>query len=227
MKIGIVIAIVRELKAFLDSAYDVEVIKEKYHEVYKTMINGNDVFAVRSGYGEIDAAAATQLLISKYDCEVILNFGVVGALDKSLKVDDLFVVRNSCNYGYDVSPIDPVKEHQYEEFEDIFIPFDAGLISEVKKLYPDIKEANCASSDRFVEDKELKISLNRDLGCNICDMESAAIGRISYLNGVKALSIKCISDTFDGDGGDFNTNVTKSAAKAFDLMLRYILSINA
>lgn len=225
MKIGIVIAIARELKAFLESEFEIKIIKDHYHEIYSTNINGNEVYAVKSGYGEIDAAAATQLLISKYDCEIILNFGVVGAIDRALKVDDLFVVTKTVNYGFDVSPIDPVKMHQYEEFEDEFIPLDAGLIAELKEMYPSIKEAACASSDRFVEDKALKIDLNTRLGCNICDMEIAAIARICYLNNVKALSIKCISDTFDGDGGDFNTNVTRSADKAFKLMKQFILSL--
>lgn len=225
MKIGIVIAIARELKAFLESDFQITVIKDHYHEIFKTEINGNEVYALKSGYGEIDAAAATQVLISKYDCEIILNFGVVGALDRALRVDDLFVVTKTCNYGYDVSPIDPVKEHQYEEFSDEYIPLDAGLINDVKALFPSIKEAVCASSDRFVEDKALKLDLNSRLGCNICDMEIAAIARIAYLNNVRALSIKCISDTFDGDGGDFNTNVSRSADKAFKLMKEFILSI--
>lgn len=217
MKIGIVIAIARELKSFLESDFTIETIEKNGREVYKTVVNSNEVFAVKSGYGEIDAAAATQLLITGFDCEVILNFGVTGALDRTSKVDDLFVVTKAINHDYDVSPIDPVKLHQYEEFSDEFIPMDQGLIEFAKSLYPNLRDAVVASGDRFVVLPEDKTAL-AGLGCNICDMEIAAIARISYLNGVRALSIKCISDTFDGDGGDFNENVTKSANKAFKLM---------
>ena len=217
MKIGIIIAIARELKSFLESDFIIEIIEKNGREIYKTTVNGNEVFAVKSGYGEIDAAAATQLLITGFDCEVILNFGVTGALDRTSKVDDLFVVTKAINHDYDVSPIDPVKPHQYEEFSDEFIPMDQGLIDFAKSLYPNLRDAVVASGDRFVVLSEDKMAL-ASLGCNICDMEIAAIARISYLNGVRALSIKCISDTFDGDGGDFNENVTKSANKAFKLM---------
>ncbi|MBO4446396.1 MAG: 5'-methylthioadenosine/S-adenosylhomocysteine nucleosidase, partial [Clostridia bacterium] len=209
MKIGIVIAIARELKAFLESDYEIETIKDKSKEVYKTNINNNDIYAIKSGYGLIDAAAATQFLITKYGCDVILNFGVTGALTRDLKVDDLFVVTKTINHDYDVSPIDPVKVNQYEEFPDEFIPLSEELIQKAKSIYPDLKEAIDASGDRFIETKEDKINL-ANKGCNICDMEIAAIARTAYLNNVKALSIKCISDTFDGDGGDFNTNVTNS-----------------
>lgn len=217
MKIGIVIAIARELKSFLESDFEIETLNLNNREIYKTKVNDNEVYAVKSGYGEIDAAAATQLLITGFGCETILNFGVTGALDRSLKVDDLFVVTKTINHDYDVSPIDPVKLHQYEEFEDEFIPLDKGLIDFAKSLYPQLKDAVDASGDRFVYLTEDKINLN-NLGANICDMEIAAIARICFLNGVKCLSIKCISDTFDGDGGDFNTNVTNSANKAFKLM---------
>ena len=217
MKIGIVIAIARELKSFLESDFEIETIKKNNREIYKTLVNGNEVYAVKSGYGEIDAAAATQLLITAFDCDVILNFGVTGALDRALKVDDLFVVTKALNHDYDVSPIDPVKPHQYEEFSDEFIPLDKGLVDFAKSLYPNLKEASVASGDRFVVETSDKINLG-NLGCNICDMEIAAIARICFLNGVRCLSIKCISDTFDGDGGDFNTNVTNSANKAFKLL---------
>lgn len=217
MKIGIVIAIARELKAFLESNYSIEVINEGAKEVYKTQINNNELYAVKSGYGLIDAAAATQFLITKYGCEIILNFGVTGALTRDLKVDDLFVVTKAINHDYDVSPIDPVRIHQYEEFQDEFIPLDFELIKLAKSIRPDLKEAIDASGDRFIEKREDKTYL-ASLGCNICDMEIAAIARTAYLNNARALSIKCISDTFDGDGGDFNTNVTNSANKAFSLL---------
>ncbi|MBQ0136018.1 MAG: 5'-methylthioadenosine/S-adenosylhomocysteine nucleosidase [Oscillospiraceae bacterium] len=217
MKIGIVIAIARELKSFLESDFEIETLNISNKEIYKTKVNNNEVYAIKSGYGLVDAAAATQLLISCYGCEVILNFGVTGALDRALKVDDLFVVTKTINHDYDVSPIDPVKLHQYEEFEDEYIPLDKGMIEFVKSLYPELKEAVDASGDRFIVETQDKINLY-NLGCNICDMEIAAIARVCALSGVKCLSIKCISDTFDGDGGDFNTNVTNSANKAFKLM---------
>ena len=46
-------------------------------------------------------------------------------------------------------------------------------------------------------------------------MELAGIARTCERSGVKCLSIKCISDIFDGTGADFEKNVKASAAKAF------------
>ncbi len=224
-KIGIVIAIERELEAFLKSNYEIEELSDGAFTCFKTIINENEIYAIKSGWGLIDAAMTTQHLISKYNVEIILNFGVTGALDPSLKVSDLFYVSKCINYDFDTSSIDDVVKHQYGDLKDMYIYLDEELIEILKELYPDIKEAIDASGDMFVEekaDKEARFAL----GCNICDMEIAAIARVSFLNNVKCLSIKCISDEYDGDGSDFEKNVRTSADKAFKLIDKFINKIN-
>lgn len=218
MKIGLIIAIERELKAFLENGTEIKQEIVNNRMIYMTSINGHEIFAMRSGCGIIDAASATQLLITLYGVELVLNFGVAGALDRTLKVEDLFVVKNVLHYEYDVSPIDPVKKYQYEEFQDEFIPLDRDFIKLAKEVNPSLKEAVVASGGRFIVDKERKLK-HFEKGCHICDMEIAAIARTCFLAGIPCLSIKCISDTFDGDGGDFNTNVEKSAIAAFKVIV--------
>lgn len=217
MRIGIVIAIERELEAFLKSSYEIEEIEENGFKAFKTIINNHEVYAIKSGWGLIDAAMATQYLITKYHVEIILNFGVTGALDPSLKVSDLFYVKKCVNFDFDTSSIDDVVIHQYGDMENEFISLDEELISIVKQLYPEIKEAVDASGDRFIDKEEDKIE-RYNAGCNVCDMEIVAIARVCLLNNVKCLSIKCISDEYDGDGSDFEKNVRESATKAFNLI---------
>lgn len=225
MKIGIIIAIERELESFLKSEYDIEKINDNSFTCFKTNINNNEVYAIKSGWGLIDAAMTTQYLITKYNVEIVLNFGVTGALDQSLKVSDLFYVSKCINFDFDVSCIDDVKKHQYEDLKDEFIPLDSKLIEILKSIDPNIKEATDASGDIFVEDKNDKL-LRYEAGCNICDMEIAAIARVCLLNNVKCLSIKSISDEFDGDGSDFDENVRLASKKAFELIVKFIKGIS-
>lgn len=223
MKIGIIIAIERELKSFIESGHEITEEQLGNKIIYHTNMCGHEIAAIMSGYGEIDAAAATQLLITHTGCEVVINFGVAGAIIRELKVEDIFLVEKVCHYDYDVSTIDPVKKHQYVEYADEFIPLDEGLRTLVLSKMPSVKTVAVASGDRFVDKAEDKEAL-ASLGCQICDMEIAAIARICLQNDVRCLSIKCISDTFEGDGGDFNTNVIRSAKVAFD-MLREVLEV--
>ena len=215
MKIGLLIAVSRELEAFLNSGEERTEETAAGRTVYRTRMEGHDVYAVKSGCGEIDAAAATMLLIVKYGCEIILNFGVTGALEEDLKVEDLFVAENAWHYDFDVTAFtDCEKVGQYEEYPDEFIPLDPGLIKLVAERIPGIRKITVASGDKFVEDRTEKLRL-RAAGCGICEMELAGIARVCERSGVKCLSIKCISDAFDGTGADFEKNVKKSAEKAF------------
>ncbi len=223
MKIGLIIAVDRELTAFLNSGEErtEEVVAGR--TVYHTVMDGHEIRAVKSGCGEIDAAAATMLLIVRYGCEIVLNFGVAGALDADLKIDDLFAVEKVCHYDFDITAFEAVKKGQYEEYPDEFIPLDPGLVQLVAETVPGIRKVAAASGDKFVEDRAEKLRL-RGMGCNICEMEIAAIARTCERSGVKCLSIKCISDTFDGNGEDFNTNVRRSAEKAFRV-IREVLKV--
>jgi len=214
MRIGLLIAIERELEAFLKSGEERTEETAAGRTVYRTRMEGHEVFAVQSGCGEIDASAAAAMLIARYGCGLILNFGVAGALEAGLKVDDLFVVSRVCHYDIDLSPFMPVKKMQYAEYPDIFIPMDAALVKMAEEKVPGIRAVAAASADKFVEDRAEKLRL-RALGCGLCDMEIAGIARTCERAGVKCLSVKCISDTFEGDSGDFNENVRKSAEKAF------------
>jgi adenosylhomocysteine nucleosidase len=226
MKIGLLIAISRELESFL--AYGTERTEEVVagRTVYRTEMEGHEIYAVQSGWGEIDAASATTMLIVKYGCEVILNFGVTGALEEGLKVDDLFIVEKALHYDFDVSPIDPVKKGQYSDYPDEYIPLDAEIVRRITEVIPGLRKVTAASGDKFVEDREEKIRL-RGLGCGIVDMEIAAIARVCERSGVRCMSIKCISDTFEGDGGDFNANVRNSANKAFAVIRKAIKAATA
>ena len=215
MKIGLLIAITRELDAFLQSGEERKEETVAGRTIYKTRMEGHEIYAVCSGCGEIDAAAATMLLIVKYGCELVLNFGVTGALLEDLKVEDLFVAEKVWHYDFDVTPFaDFVKVGQYEEYPDEFIPLDAGLVDLVTERIPGIRRIAVASGDKFVEDRAEKLRL-RESGCGLCEMELAAIARVCDRSGVKCLSIKCISDAFDGTGEDFEKNVKRSAEKAF------------
>jgi len=221
-RIGIVIAVVRELKSFLESDFELETINLSNFTVYKTIINNNEVYAIKSGMGMVDASIATTILINYFNCEIIINYGVTGALDKSVKVKQLFFVKAAVNSVLDTTPIDPLKKCQYGDMDDIYIPLDEDLIKLAQEIDKDATTTICASSDRFVESKELKEEIRKDTNASICDMECAAIARTCYLLNTKCLSIKCISDSYDGDGTEFQENIIESGKKAFDLLKKIL-----
>ena len=226
MKIGLIVAIEGELLAMLDSnSFKYEETIENCFKVIKTIINSNEVYIVKSGCGEIDASSATQFLITKYSVDLILNFGIVGALKRDLKVSDLFLVKKVVHYDYDTSKIDGTKVAQYLEFNDVYMETKGELYKKIYGIMPSIKNVICASGDKFIEDKVVKERLANLYDASICDMESAAIVRICFKNNIEAIIIKCISDTFDGDAKEYMTNIKNSSKKAFSLLQTFLESL--
>ena len=87
-KIGMVVALEKELTAFLkEQTVEIKEDKSGAFHVLEFKIGGCEVICVKSGVGEIFAAAATQYLISVYKPEAIINFGICGSLTKDLGVE--------------------------------------------------------------------------------------------------------------------------------------------
>ena len=82
-KIGMIVAV--EMDAVLQ-LYGAPKGKEKRggFTVYTYENTDYVLYVLNSGAGELGAAAATQLLISVYEAELIVNFGVVGGLTEAM-----------------------------------------------------------------------------------------------------------------------------------------------
>ena len=225
-RIGIIVAVKDEFDSFLkDNSFKLEKINTTCFEVEKTIINDNEIYVLRSGYGEIDASAGTQFLISIFGVEYILNYGVVGALKPSLKVQDLFLVEKVVHYDFDASSIDGTKVGEYLDIKDVYMKTNLCLNRKVIDLMPTISPVICASGDKFIDDITFKKKLVDDYDASICDMESAAITRICIKNKVPCVAIKCISDTLEGTGKDYLENVSASSKKAFNLLKEFLYKI--
>ncbi len=223
-KIGFVVAIQRELQAvFAKYGNPKEEIHIPGYNIFVYEINNKEIYIIHSGCGNIAASSATQVLISLYNVEMIINFGVVGGLDDSLFVDDVIIVDKVIHYDFDCSEIDVgVRKHQYERFESEYIPVDRNIINKVKELLPNAKYVIDASGDKFVGNSEAKRALNTNYGAHICEMEAAGILITSIRNSVPCLLIKAVSDDVNGGGADFAQNVHNAAIKAVDLVFNLL-----
>lgn len=78
-RIGLLVAV--EIDAVL-ARYGSEIESEEVSgfQVHSYNLAEHQLFIIHSGAGQIAAAAATQLLISHYDIDLLVNFGVVGGL---------------------------------------------------------------------------------------------------------------------------------------------------
>lgn len=212
------------------AAVEIDAVKRRYgnpsekiqdggFDIYHYEVNGNDIYVLHSGIGEISAAAATQLLISVYHADLILNFGVVGSLTKEMDDIRLCVVEKVVHYQIDTSEIDDCLPGQYlEEYPTIYMPATKELVDLAIKVEPSLVKATCASGDRFVAKAEDKAALHEQFGADICEMEAAGIIKTANRNHVPCLSIKMVSDSLHGGAEEYETAFDESSDKCLAVL---------
>ena len=213
MKIGIFTAMEKEAASFLRR----DVVKEVVggFSVYRFALGKHDaVLCCPPSVGEIAASAACQLLITKYNVDCILNFGVVGALTPKASVQSFVYVKDVVHYDMDVSEADGTPVGRYGCFDDTPVKCDEALLNKAQR-FNSLPTVRCASADKFVGKPEAKTALNRNFGAEICDMESAGILFVCRFNNVPCLLVKCISDSLTGGYGEYRDNVLNACQGFF------------
>ena len=167
---------------------------------------------IRSGIGELAAAAATQLLIDRYGVELVVNFGVVGGLTEEMALTRTCVVEKLVHYDFDISGIDPVAPAQYPGYEGVYIPATPELVERAAAICPELKRVTCASADKFVDGREAKSALHERYGADICEMEAAGVVLTCRRCGVPCLLIKTVSDSVSGGAEEYAALVQESSA---------------
>ncbi|MBR5290069.1 MAG: 5'-methylthioadenosine/S-adenosylhomocysteine nucleosidase [Erysipelotrichaceae bacterium] len=227
MKIGMIVAIVDEMKQLLNEyGSEMTEIKKNGYTVYKSNLKGHEVYAVRSGAGEIGAAAVAQLLITAFDVELIVNYGVVGGLIPEMKVCETVVVKDVVHYDYDTSDYDHCEVGRYLEFDDIHVPTTQKYVELALKAFPQLRAVSCCSGDKFVEPADRKRELHETFNCDICEMEAAGIVLTATRNGVDTLLIKSVSDSVEGGAEEFGKMVERSAKLCMEVLLSILETVN-
>ena len=219
--IGMLVAV--EIDAVL-SRYGTAASREQRcgFEILGYDMEGYRLYVVHSGIGELAAAAATQLLIDRYQVDLVVNFGVVGGLIPELKLTHTCVVEKVVHYDFDLSGIDPVAPAQYPGFEDVYIPATPELVARATELAPELKRVICASADKFVDSAADKAELHEAYGAEICEMESAGVLLTCHRCGVPCLLIKTVSDSIEGGANEYYSELEKSSALCLALTDRII-----
>ncbi|HKL10334.1 MAG TPA: 5'-methylthioadenosine/adenosylhomocysteine nucleosidase [Clostridia bacterium] len=199
MKIGIIGAMDEEIQCILESME----IKDK--EVYAGMIfnkgfvHNTEAVLVMSGIGKVNAALCTQILITKFQVESIINTGLAGALEESFEIGDVVVSSellehdmDATGFGYKLGVI-PRMEKSIFEAEPRLVELAVEALGEKKNVHV----GRIVSGDVFVADSEKRIYLNEIFGGVCAEMEGAAIAHVCQVNNKPFVIIRTISDKAD------------------------------
>ncbi len=219
--IGIIGAMPSELVDIRKALCDSEIIKKSGFDYYVNQVGDTRVVHVCSGIAKVNAAVCTQVLIDTFSPDAILNAGIAGGMQSTVKVCDVVVSSEVLPHDLDLHFL-----QDYPPYCGIY-QADAGLIRLAKETCGEfgvnVFEGRIVSGEAFISDNQVKADILSRLNPYAVDMESSAVGHCAYLNQTPFVSIRCISDNADDEGAMSFDQFEKIAAKRVaDIVIRMI-----
>ncbi|MBQ2768697.1 MAG: 5'-methylthioadenosine/S-adenosylhomocysteine nucleosidase [Clostridia bacterium] len=184
--IGVVIAMQSEAEILLDEMQIMRSLTVSGKKIHVGKAYGKDVAVCVCGVGKVNAALGAQILISKFDAEKLLNFGVAGGLNQGTKLCEVYQINAAVQFDFDLTQLNGTKIGTLDEYKENYLYLNVlNLPLEKKKL---------GTSDRFNDSPADYELLTKELSADIRDMEGAAIVQAAYAAQLPVFSVKAISD---------------------------------
>ena len=226
--IGIVVAMEEEGLEIINL---MEKIEEKEIDGLKFFIGeieNKRCILVQSGVGKVNAARTTQVLIYKFDVEMILNIGSAGAINDELNIGDVIIGKYIVQHDFDITAFDHTKGYitgigDNVACSDKIINKIEDIVNKNKEENYKVKIGIIATGDVFLTDLNKKKIIREEFNADVIDMESGAIAQVAYLNKIPFGAIRSVSDTPNGNNAStFDENLKLASKRAAKLLKEYL-----
>jgi len=184
--IGVVIAMQSEAEILLDEMQIMRSLTVSGKKIHVGKAYGKDVAVCVCGVGKVNAALGAQILISKFDAEKLLNFGVAGGLNQGTKLCEVYQINAAVQFDFDLTQLNGTKIGTLDEYKENYLYLNV--------LNLPLEKKNLGTSDRFNDSPADYELLTKELSADIRDMEGAAIVQAAYAAQLPVFSVKAISD---------------------------------
>lgn len=195
MKIGVLAAMDKEVALLLQVINGMHEMEFDFAKAYIGKIGNHDVCVMKCGIGKVNSALNALRMIESFQPDLVINSGVAGGADASMKVGTLLIATEAayhdvwCGPGTQWGQMDGMP-HRFE--------MNKGVIEVVKNL-PGLGDARfglICSGDRFISNGE-EVDFIKSVypDALACDMESASIAQACRYCGVPFIVVRVVSDT--------------------------------
>lgn len=143
------------------------------------------VAVIVCGVGKVNAASGAQYAVDCLGAMVIINLGVAGGLNNTVKIADMYAISAVVQYDFDLVQLNGTAIGTLNECTENYLPLSVAEGFEVKKV---------ATGDRFNDSMQDYKLITEVLGADVREMELGAIAQVCMHAGVKCYSFKAISD---------------------------------
>ena len=192
MKIGIIVAMRKELDLLLPLLQDSEESRMSGFEFYCGKMGRHDVMVMQCGIGKVNAAMGALMLVNYFTPNFVINSGVAGGADSKVNVMDVVAGARVAYHDVWCGP-----ESEVGQVQGLPLYFQgAKRLLDLVPERGDIHKGLICSGDQFIDTID---ALNRIKGnfpdALAVDMESGAIAQVCHLNKVPFLALRVISDS--------------------------------
>ena len=209
--IGIIGAMPSELADIRNTLKDAEIKRISGFDFYINEVSGKKVINACCGIAKVNAALCAQVLIDNFRPDAVINAGIAGGMDSSIKVCDIVVSNEVLPHDLDLHFL-----KDYPPYCGIFKADEKLIETAVNTCTKQgVKSfvGRIVSGEAFITDTAVKNGIKEKFNPFAVDMESAAVGHCAYLNEVPFVSVRCISDNADDEGAMSFDEFEKIAAK--------------
>ena len=214
MRIGIIVAMDKELR--------------QLQEVFKD----SDVLVQKCGIGKVNAALGAQKMINEFHPDVIISSGCAGGNGDDINVQDTVVSSELCYHDvYCGKAIDDTTVYGQVQGLPARYQADPELLRKAISLQtPNISlhPGLIVTGDWFVDSKDkMREIIGHFPEAKAVDMESCAIAQTCYINKVKFISFRVVSDIplRDTDASQYHDFWNTVAENSFQTTRAFVESL--
>jgi adenosylhomocysteine nucleosidase len=193
-KIDIICAMKSEMDILLNAIGEGRKVKMLGCTFYEGSINNHEVVLSLCGVGKVNSAIVATLLISEFQCSLIINSGIAGGVSP-LKTRDSVIASSLLYYDVDVTPFGyekgqvPGLPKEFMVNPDLLI-FVKSIFNRLELPY---KCTKIYSGDQFVVSFDQLNGIKAGDGFAI-EMQGASIAQVCIRAGIDFIVLRYISD---------------------------------
>lgn len=220
-KKGIVCASDTELAPFLPHIEKFQVTEHAMLKFYEGFLGKAPVTAVYSGVCKVNAAIAAQILIDRYQANILVNTGTAGGMAENVQLFDT-VISEQTTY-HDVAGDVLTKFHPW--LDDIYFASNSKLLAIARNYSSGSKHSilfgKTVTGEQFIADNK-RDQINQAFSPLSVDMETASIAHVCYANNIPFIAVLTVTDTASHKGIE---NFEKNCKTASEISAEIVMEL--
>ena len=190
------------------------------------VIGGAEVVIAQAGVGKVNAAVTAQTMILKYNPSVIINIGVAGGIEPSLKIGDIVVADKVCEHDMDTTAVGD-EPGFITGIDTVYMHCDSEISNIISQCAKDMGlhtvRGTIATGDIFVAENSVRNRISQLFNGVAAEMEGGSIGHVCVMNNVPFAILRAMSDCANDDSKvDFPVFAAKAAENSIKIILRFL-----